>query len=85
MSQDIQSPRGGIGAISLFVISALTIAFLRYLFVAVFRDPTHWTFVAACFILTALVVVVIEWQARKHHRNVYRDIEVRVKAVEERS
>lgn len=44
-----------------------------------------WTFIRASLILTGLVVVFIEWQARLHHRNVCRDIEVRVKAVEDRS
>ncbi len=44
-----------------------------------------WTFISACLILTGLVVVFIEWTARLHHRNICRDIEVRVKAVEERS
>ena len=44
-----------------------------------------WTFISACLILTGLVVAFVEWQARLHHRNVCRDIEVRVKAVEDRS
>ena len=44
-----------------------------------------WTFISACLILTGLVVAFVEWQARLHHRNVCRDIEVRVKAVEEQS
>ncbi len=44
-----------------------------------------WTFISASLILTGLVVALVEWQARLHHRNVCRDIEVRVKAVEDRS
>ncbi len=44
-----------------------------------------WTFISACLILTGLVVVILEWTARLHHRNICRDIEVRVKAVEEKS
>ncbi len=44
-----------------------------------------WTYISACLILTGLVVAFIEWTARLHHRNIRRDIEVRVKAVEERS
>ena len=44
-----------------------------------------WTYIRASLILTGLVVVFVEWQARLHHRNICRDIEVRVKAVEDRS
>ena len=44
-----------------------------------------WTFISACLILTGLVVVFIEWTARLHHRNICRDVEVRVRAVEEQS
>jgi len=36
------------------------------------------------FALTLVIVVFNEWHARAHHRNIYRDIEVRIKAVEER-
>ena len=60
-------------------------AFVREIVIALFGTPTAWTYTSACLILTALVVAVIEWQARRHHRNVCRDIEVRVKAIEERS
>ena len=38
-------------------------------------------YVWSCFALTAGVLIVCEWRARKRHRHVYRDIEVRVKAL----
>jgi len=38
-------------------------------------------YVWGCFALTAMVLVICEWRARTRHRNVYRDIEVRVKAL----
>jgi len=41
-------------------------------------------YVWACFILTAIVFVICEWRARVHHRNVYRDVEVRIKALGEK-
>ncbi len=62
--------------------------FIREIVKAIYlEDPSSspWTYISACTILTALVVAFIEWQSRQHHRNVCRDIEVRVKAVEERS
>ena len=39
-------------------------------------------FVWSCFGLTFIVIVVMEWLARRRHQRVYRDIEVRVKALE---
>lgn len=44
-----------------------------------------WTFISACVVLTGLVVAFIEWTARLHHRKICREIEVRVRAVEEQS
>ena len=76
------------------VISAILVAgflfFVRDIVIASRLAPDEleagaWTFISACLILTGLVVVFVEWQARLHHRNVCRDIEVRVKAVEERT
>ncbi len=61
--------------------------FVRQIVKAIYLEvPTEspWTYISACVILTALVVAFIEWHARRHHRNICRDIEVRVKAVEER-
>ena len=64
--------------------------FVRDIVIALRMGPDDleagaWTFISACLILTGLVVAFVEWQARLHHRNVCRDIEVRVKAVEEQS
>ena len=64
--------------------------FARDIVIAIRMGPDDlvagsWTFISACLILTGLVVVFIEWTARLHHRNICRDIEVRVKAVEEQS
>ena len=39
-------------------------------------------YVWSCFALTAVIVVLNEWFARARHRKVYRDVEVRIKAVE---
>jgi len=41
-------------------------------------------YVWSCFALTAAVVVFSDWRARLRHKRVYRDIEVRIKALEER-
>lgn len=42
---------------------------------------SYGAYVWSCFALTAAVLLICEWRARKRHRNVYRDIEVRVKAL----
>lgn len=41
-------------------------------------------YVWSCFALTAIIVLFNEWRARRHHRHVYREIEVRIKAIEDR-
>ncbi len=41
-------------------------------------------YVWSCFALTLIVVVVSDWRSRVRHKRVYRDIEVRIKALEER-
>ena len=41
-------------------------------------------YVWSCFALTFAIFVLNAWRARVRHRSVYRDIEVRIKAVEER-
>lgn len=41
--------------------------------------PYIWT----CFGLTLAVMVITVVQARRHHSNVYREIEQRLKAMEE--
>jgi heme exporter protein CcmD len=42
--------------------------------------PYVWT----CFALAAIVVIGAEWAGRVRHKRVYRDIEVRIKALEDR-
>lgn len=41
-------------------------------------------YVWSSFGLTVLVVVLSDWRARVRHKRIYRDIEVRIKALEER-
>jgi heme exporter protein CcmD len=41
----------------------------------------YGAYVWTCFTLAAVVLVVCEWRARLRHRRVYRDIEVRIKAL----
>lgn len=38
-------------------------------------------YVWGSFALTAVVLIICDWRARTYHRHVYRDIEVRVKAL----
>ena len=42
-------------------------------------------YVWSCFALTFIVVAIAEWRSRARHKRVYRDIEVRIKALEERA
>jgi heme exporter protein CcmD len=44
----------------------------------------YGAYVWTCFGLAALIVVINEWMARSRHRKVYRGVEVRVKALEEK-
>lgn len=44
----------------------------------------YGTYVWTCFGLTALVLIICEWRARLRHRRVFRNIEVRVKALGEK-
>ncbi|MBT8143842.1 MAG: heme exporter protein CcmD [Gammaproteobacteria bacterium] len=41
----------------------------------------YGAYVWTCFIMAGVVLVVCEWRARLRHRRVYRDIEVRIKAL----
>jgi heme exporter protein CcmD len=41
----------------------------------------YGAYVWTCFGLTVLVVGILEWRARSRHRKVYRDIEVRIRAL----
>jgi heme exporter protein D len=38
-------------------------------------------YIWVCFALTTAVLLVCEWRARLRHKRVYRDIEVRVRAL----
>lgn len=44
----------------------------------------YGVYVWVCFGLTLAVVAGSEWRARVRHKRIYRDIEVRIKALEER-
>lgn len=44
---------------------------------------SYGAYVWTCFVLTVSVFVICEWRARLRHRRVYRDIEVRIKALGE--
>jgi len=41
----------------------------------------YGAYVWSCYGLTAVVMIICEWRARARHRQVYRDIEVRIKAL----
>jgi heme exporter protein CcmD len=43
----------------------------------------YGAYVWSCFALTFAIVLFNEWRARARHHRVYRDLEVRIKAVEE--
>ena len=44
---------------------------------------SYGIYVWGCFGLTLLVVLFVDWRARLWQKRVYRDIEVRIKALEE--
>lgn len=44
----------------------------------------YGAYVWSCVALTVLVVAFNEWRARVRHRSVYRDVEVRIKAIEDK-
>ena len=44
----------------------------------------YGAYVWSCFALTLIVVLFSDWRSRTRHKRVYRDIEVRIKALEER-
>ena len=41
----------------------------------------YGAYVWTCFAMTAAVIIICEWRARLRHRRVYREIEVRIKAL----
>ena len=46
---------------------------------------SYGPYVWSCFGLALIVLLGSEWRARARHKQVYREIEVRIKALEERS
>ena len=42
---------------------------------------SYGAYVWSCFILCGLVFLICDWRARSLQRKVYRDIEVRIKAL----
>lgn len=44
----------------------------------------YGAYVWSCFALTLIVIVFSDWRARTRHNKVYREIEIRIKAQEER-
>ena len=44
----------------------------------------YGAYVWTCFALALIVVAGMEWRARVRHKRVFRDIEVRIKALEDR-
>ncbi|MCH8135613.1 MAG: heme exporter protein CcmD [Proteobacteria bacterium] len=45
---------------------------------------SYGAYVWTCFALALAVLIYSDWSARVRHKRVYRDIEVRIKALEER-
>lgn len=43
----------------------------------------YGAYVWTCYLMTAVVLIVCDWRARLRQRRVYRDIEVRIKALGE--
>jgi heme exporter protein CcmD len=44
----------------------------------------YGAYVWSCFGLTLIVMVLSDWRARARHKQIYRNIEVQIKALEER-
>jgi len=51
--------------------------------VAAVTMGNYGAYVWTCFVLTLAALVYSDWSARARHKRVYRDIEVRIKALEE--
>lgn len=48
-----------------------------------FDMGNYGAYVWSCFGLTFLVVLLLDWRSRVLHKRAYRDIEVRVKALQD--
>ena len=44
----------------------------------------YGAYVWSCVALTFVIVLIIDWRARLRHKRIYREIEVRLKALEDR-
>ena len=49
-----------------------------------FTMGDYGPYVWSCYALTLVIVVFSDWRARLRQKQVYRDIEVRLKALEDR-
>ncbi len=49
-----------------------------------FAMGDYGAYVWSCVALTFVIIVLTDWRARLRHKRVYRDIEVRLKALEDR-
>jgi len=49
-----------------------------------FAMGDYGAYVWSCYALTFVIVLFSSWRARLRHKRVYRDIEVRLKALEDR-
>jgi heme exporter protein CcmD len=47
----------------------------------IFAMGEYGAYVWSCFMLAAVVLIILDWRARLRQRRVYRDIEVRIKAL----
>ena len=50
---------------------------------SVFTMGSYGGYVWSCFAMAAVVLIICDWRARVRQRQVYRDIEVRIKALGE--
>ncbi len=49
-----------------------------------FAMGDYGPYVWSCYALTLVIVVILDWRARLRQKRVYRDIEVRLKALGDR-
>ena len=49
-----------------------------------FTMGDYGPYVWSCYVLTLVIVLFSDWRARLRQRHVYREIEVRLKALEDR-
>ena len=50
----------------------------------IFTMGGYGAYVWSCVALTFVIVLIIDWRARLRHKKIYREIEVRLKALEDR-